>query len=262
MSLLDEAFIGWHMNVREIENYAFGTYDVLYGYVESHRFRSCLSVIHESHESLWNWSENFSAKRKSLIKICWVYKNCNKINPWNWNCVMMNKIEDFLIFFPPLHHPPQVSHNSHKFIFQKFNNIVEDEDDEDDSNDNNRECSLSRVEWDAMRTIEMTKKEWKNVHRKIRVMIYLMKNYLIFLLHHNWERKSSFEMYIAAWIRERNFVWKHFLSFAFHGKKNAWKIRRTFWLLKIEHFCLSNAKKKFLLTKLLSLIFLVDAFSF
>lgn len=58
---------------------------------------------------------------------------------------MMNKIEDFLIFFPPLHHPPQVSHNSHKFIFQKFNNIVEDEDDEDDSNDNNRECSLSRV---------------------------------------------------------------------------------------------------------------------
>lgn len=101
MSLLDEAFIGWHMNVREIENYAFGTYDVLYGYVESHRFRSCLSVIHESHESLWNWSENFSAKRKSLIKICWVYKNCNKINPWNWNCVMMNKIEDFLIFFLP-----------------------------------------------------------------------------------------------------------------------------------------------------------------
>lgn len=32
-----------------------------------------------------------------------------------------------------------------------------------------------------------------------------MKNYLIFQLHHNWERKSSFEMYIAAWIRERNF---------------------------------------------------------
>lgn len=123
----------------------------------------------------------------------------------------------------------------------------------------------SRVEWDAKQKEMTKKKERKSVHRKIRVMIYLMKNYLIFLLHHNWEGKSSFEMNIAVWIRERNFCVNAFplVCISWEKKMNfaRWKIRRTFWLLKIEHFCLSNEKKSFFLTKLLSLISLVDAFS-